>query len=329
MEIVYCSICGKMVPPGGADDGRHYVRNGEPVCPRCYRQLPPEEHSGTTVTASEPVRGRSLLTPASGVRTGRPSGLPGRDTPVTTPILPVDRPGPERQVPPAAPDSAGGRRTSGPLPASGRRSAALVAGAAVAAGLLLVGAAVGLLRARSGGAPEPAATAPARPGPEGPAGPPSGSGAAPVPAESGLVLLLSHTGQGKFVLAPAGSPDCMRKGALVERDKKAVFLEIPPELEGQPRTFGPWYGPGPKDQLFRITVLRPCTVYALGGSRAGNAELKAAGWQLLPEPAVCGDPASGKRDKLQVWRRDVAPGELRLARDKHNFMLNFVFVPRK
>jgi len=42
---------------------------------------------------------------------------------------------------------------------------------------------------------------------------------------------------------------------------------------------------------------------------------------------VAGDPSSTRRDSVEVWKLDAEPGELRLPRDKHNYMMNFVFVP--
>ena len=55
MDIVYCSKCGKMVPPGGPDEGRHFLVTGEPVCPKCYRKIPADQHTGSTMTAGDPV----------------------------------------------------------------------------------------------------------------------------------------------------------------------------------------------------------------------------------------------------------------------------------
>jgi hypothetical protein len=55
LEILYCSVCGKMIPPGGIDEGKRYVKKGEPICPKCYRELPYEEHRGTTLVISEGI----------------------------------------------------------------------------------------------------------------------------------------------------------------------------------------------------------------------------------------------------------------------------------
>jgi hypothetical protein len=55
MDIIYCSKCGKMIPPGGPDEGKRYLVAGEPVCPKCYKQTPEGEHSGKTLLLSEGV----------------------------------------------------------------------------------------------------------------------------------------------------------------------------------------------------------------------------------------------------------------------------------
>jgi hypothetical protein len=55
VEIIYCSECGQMIPPGGIDEGKRYLKSGEPLCPGCYRQLSEEEHSGTTMVVSDRI----------------------------------------------------------------------------------------------------------------------------------------------------------------------------------------------------------------------------------------------------------------------------------
>jgi len=61
MEISYCSKCGKMIPPGGVDEGKRYLLDGETICPKCYRKLPLDEHTGNTMVVSENL----TLRPAS------------------------------------------------------------------------------------------------------------------------------------------------------------------------------------------------------------------------------------------------------------------------
>jgi hypothetical protein len=53
MEIIYCSKCGQMIPPGGMDKGQRYIRNEEIYCPKCYKLLPPETHTGETIMMEE------------------------------------------------------------------------------------------------------------------------------------------------------------------------------------------------------------------------------------------------------------------------------------
>ena len=66
-----------MVPPGGIDDGRHYVNENEIVCPKCYKKFSEAEHTGNTIEVTEPV-GRSPSTAkmkAAPRATRPPSGL--------------------------------------------------------------------------------------------------------------------------------------------------------------------------------------------------------------------------------------------------------------
>ncbi len=359
MDLIYCAVCGKMIPPGGADEGRHFLRNGGPVCPQCYKRLPPGQHSGATVEVSEPVRDRPLLPPK-------------RETPATTPMS-VLRPDHGSRPMSAARRSGERRMPSGRAAAISGGSGRLVM--AVVAVLVLAAAAVGLLVLRTRSVPAPApspSSAPAtvmpqtpikpaagtvppapasearptsapasgpEPKPEPEAALPSDPKATPVPAEpptkvlspsvapdSAVAVLVSHTATGEFVLAPAGSPDCMRKGALTAKGAKTVFLKFPAELEGQARTFGPWYGPGPVDDLFRIKVLKPCTVYLLGGS-GSDGNWGSGRWEPLKEVGVMQEPATGKTNPVRIWKSTAEPGELRIARDKYNYMINLVFVP--
>ncbi len=58
MEIIYCSKCGSMIPPGGLDEGRRYLKDDEPLCPKCYKSLPAEEHDGSTMVVSKGITER-------------------------------------------------------------------------------------------------------------------------------------------------------------------------------------------------------------------------------------------------------------------------------
>ncbi len=55
MQIRYCSRCNKQIPPGGPDEGRHFISGGKLLCPACYRKIPAEEHSGSTLVRGDAV----------------------------------------------------------------------------------------------------------------------------------------------------------------------------------------------------------------------------------------------------------------------------------
>ena len=74
MGVIYCSKCRKVVPPGGVDDGLHYLVGDQPVCPDCYRQIPEEERTGDTVAKLDEVRERSPTSRLNLKAVGRPSG---------------------------------------------------------------------------------------------------------------------------------------------------------------------------------------------------------------------------------------------------------------
>jgi hypothetical protein len=48
MEIVYCTQCGKVIPPGGVDEGKYFARGNDRICPACYHKLSVNQHSGGT-----------------------------------------------------------------------------------------------------------------------------------------------------------------------------------------------------------------------------------------------------------------------------------------
>jgi hypothetical protein len=56
MEIVYCTQCGKVIPPGGVDEGKYYARGDDRICPACYRKTAASQHSGGTALVS-PLEG--------------------------------------------------------------------------------------------------------------------------------------------------------------------------------------------------------------------------------------------------------------------------------
>jgi formylglycine-generating enzyme required for sulfatase activity len=44
-----------MIPPGGLDEGKRYLKEGEALCPKCYKTLPEEEHDGSTMVVSDRI----------------------------------------------------------------------------------------------------------------------------------------------------------------------------------------------------------------------------------------------------------------------------------
>ncbi|MHC4913919.1 MAG: DNRLRE domain-containing protein [Planctomycetota bacterium] len=68
MEIVYCSRCGNMIPPGGLEEGKHVLVDGEPVCNACAGNLPRmqmERATPTQVPATKHKRPTSKLIAAA------------------------------------------------------------------------------------------------------------------------------------------------------------------------------------------------------------------------------------------------------------------------
>ncbi len=49
MEIVYCSRCGRQVPPGGIYEGRYYLVADEPVCMDCAEGMSESELTASTI----------------------------------------------------------------------------------------------------------------------------------------------------------------------------------------------------------------------------------------------------------------------------------------
>jgi formylglycine-generating enzyme required for sulfatase activity len=59
VEIIYCSQCGDMIPPGGVDRGKHFIKNDQELCRKCYKKLPQQEHDGSTIMAGDGIDSRS------------------------------------------------------------------------------------------------------------------------------------------------------------------------------------------------------------------------------------------------------------------------------
>jgi hypothetical protein len=60
MEILYCSRCNKVVPPGGPDEGKYFMAGEEIVCPKCYYSMDAEDHTGATVLKAPRVERRGV-----------------------------------------------------------------------------------------------------------------------------------------------------------------------------------------------------------------------------------------------------------------------------
>ena len=83
MEIVYCSKCGKQIPPGGLYKGRYFVVSEEPVCMVCYDRLPENIREGSIqlfVPESNRRRPTATLSPGP-ERAGTPTEKAASDKP--------------------------------------------------------------------------------------------------------------------------------------------------------------------------------------------------------------------------------------------------------
>ncbi len=67
----------------------------------------------------------------------------------------------------------------------------------------------------------------------------------------------------------------------------------------------------------------------MGRRALTGSEWAARGWKRSDAQVFSGAPDSDARYAVAVWMLDAEPGELTLHRDKHNFIMNFVFVPRE
>jgi hypothetical protein len=141
MEIIYCSKCGQMIPPGGIDEGKYRLVDDEPVCIKCYEKIPPEKHTGDTLLGEQKVerpKAGDELAPRPGRRPRTPPST--RSTPAAR-RKPSTRGLPAARRTRTASDIAAGKRGGG--------SSGLVVTAVVM--VLLFGGALALVGLRSGG----------------------------------------------------------------------------------------------------------------------------------------------------------------------------------
>lgn len=104
MGLVYCSRCGRVIPPGGVDDGLYYQRGESAICIKCYKAIPEEERTGDTV-ATLPVerKAASRIMPA----VHRPAS--------SSALTPAVKKQPTTRVLPAVKGQGGSRRSSAKL----------------------------------------------------------------------------------------------------------------------------------------------------------------------------------------------------------------------
>jgi NPCBM/NEW2 domain len=143
MEIIYCSKCGTMIPPGGIDEGKYFLVEAEPVCPKCYESTPAEKHTGDTMLGEQKVERRK---PTDGVASQQRRG-----TPPSTQLAVRQRPSTKSM---AAAKRA--RTSSRSMPAAqGGGSFKIVVALVIA--LLVLGSIIGLVATRGGSEPGRAA----------------------------------------------------------------------------------------------------------------------------------------------------------------------------
>ena len=335
MEVVYCSRCGGIIPPGGIDEGRHYLIEDEPVCLRCYRKLPEEEKLSATETR---VPTLERLTSDSGVM----AAVAGRRPP-SSKLTPAARRPPSSKLTPAA-----RRPSSRRLPAESSRWSPTALYAAIGGVVILI--LTGLLFTVVPGGPR-------SPGPEaggagsgkgpgsggerkGPAQNPPGPKDDKLPGKATVgnltVEILSFKGSLREKargpgIAPAGSPRCFCAGAGVSTTGGETWGSLPQWLAGRTRIFGPRQGPEAENRLstYLVGVSAPCLLYVTVHSRSGGKRLDWMddSWELTK--LECRSWAGGTLSKYMVWKKEVSgPGKLVLGSDNRSGeSVNYVFVP--
>jgi hypothetical protein len=155
MDILYCSRCNRVIPPGGLDEGRYFKLGEELICPKCYYKAKPGEHSGDTVPI-EPIKddrllGAGRITPAEREDTPRhPTTRVGqaakpRKSTSTRVMLAVSKP-PTSRLMPAAPRGRAGASSARLRAAGGSSAMVRLALAAVVLVVIVVVAALLLKR---------------------------------------------------------------------------------------------------------------------------------------------------------------------------------------
>jgi hypothetical protein len=329
MEIVYCSRCGGMIPPGGIEEGKYVLVDDEPVCNACAENLPRvelERATPTQVPAAERKRPTTKLMAAA----RRPSS---------------------RRLPETVAEA-----ESGPP--------RWVYSTACGVGLVLI-LVVAVTIAMSGGdeelpPPPPAGQpgsgtdvspeAPEKPDP-GEAKPPDPPGEDPPkekPPEKkppvsdpksfyatvefdGLKLeLLEYRGvcqkeNHRPVLVPPGGQKVLQAGSPVGTNNSWKFREVPPLLENRARIFGPQLTANrDKPDLYRMRVSGPCTAFAVYTRGYTPRALPWMDENWRPTGLTC----ASQSHRYEVRVREMPAGEFLLGGGTRGSMtVNFAFAP--
>ncbi len=187
MEIVYCSNCGSMIPPGGIEEGKFFLVEEEPVCPKCYKNRPAEEHTGETLLGEQKVERRKP--------TDELVPRPKRKSPPSTHSIPAAR-RPASRTMAAAKRGRAGSETMSRAGAGGRSRAVI----ALVAALLLLAGVVAFVLTREG-------RRPARPRPN------DGKGSVAKVNSFPISTGTKGDGKGEVLLEPAG--ESHKAGSLV------------------------------------------------------------------------------------------------------------------
>jgi hypothetical protein len=288
MEIAYCSRCGEMIPPGSESKKGQLRIEDQPICHKCHLSLQTAERSAVVVKNSS--------SPASRKTT---SFHPGRDR----------GSGSSSKI--------SGRKVSTPkrsvLPAIAGSILLLSVGAALAFWLLKKPEKQLQRKDAAGVAQKPSHVVKTE---------------NPTAVTKELVVILSSTAEKPCAFAPAGSPNCMRTGALVQADKKNTFAGMPANLEGQGRIYGSWFGRGPFADLFKVKLRQACTIYWISGNGPKKPSWMSDNWKYMERVVKVKTVKYNRTEHRFVWSLEAPAGPITLGRGLNNFMVNYVFVPR-
>ncbi len=317
MEIVYCSRCGNMIPPGGIEEGKYVLVDDEPVCNACAEKLPRVEMA--------------------------------RATPTQVPTAERKRPTTQLMAAARRPSS---RRLPETVAEAESRPPRWVYAAAGGVGLVLI---LVLIFSLGGGhdpLPAPRQEPPRRSGTNtGEPGPkevvkPDPPQDKPPEKESpdrdpksfyakvefdGLRLeLLEYRGvcqreSHRPVLVPPGGQKALRAGSPVGTNNSWKFREVPPLLENRARILGPQLSANSdKPDLYRMRVSGPCTVCAVYARGMAPRALPWMDEHWRPTGLTC----ASQSHRYEVRVRELPAGEFLLGGGTRESMtVNFAFAP--